>query len=88
MSLLNFALRRRVCPETRPPVQPLAAHPFVNAAFLLCADNYTHDVIALAGFGFDADSVRATKDRPCISFEAMNDLVIAFMKLIMDPLAM
>jgi len=45
-------------------------------------------VIALAGFGFDADSVRATRDRPCVSFEAMDDLVVAFMKLIMDPLAM
>ncbi|CAN0178058.1 unnamed protein product, partial [Ectocarpus fasciculatus] len=49
---------------------------------------YTHDVIALSGFGFDADSVRATKDRPSVSFDAMGRIVEAFLALSVDPLAM
>ncbi|CBJ30458.1 cytochrome P450 [Ectocarpus siliculosus] len=49
---------------------------------------YTHDAIALSGFGFDADSVRATKDRPSVSFEAMGAIVEAALALSVDPLAM
>lgn len=50
--------------------------------------HYTHDVIALAAFGFDTDSTRATEDRPSVSFQAMRMITTAFMKLAMDPLAM
>ncbi|CAN0394924.1 unnamed protein product, partial [Ectocarpus sp. 12 AP-2014] len=49
---------------------------------------YTHDAIALSGFGFDADSVRATKDRPSVSFEAMGAIFEAALALSVDPLAM
>ncbi|CAM9729929.1 unnamed protein product [Ectocarpus sp. 4 AP-2014] len=49
---------------------------------------YTHDAIALSGFGFDADSVRATKDRPSVSFEAMGAIIEAALSLSVDPLAM
>ncbi|CAM9835267.1 unnamed protein product [Ectocarpus fasciculatus] len=49
---------------------------------------YTHDVIALSGFGFDADSVRATKDHPSMSFEAMDAIFEAALALSVDPLAM
>ncbi|CAN0022014.1 unnamed protein product, partial [Ectocarpus fasciculatus] len=49
---------------------------------------YTHDVISLSGFGFDADSVRATKDRPSVSFEAMGRIVEAALALSVDPLTM
>lgn len=51
-------------------------------------EHYTHDVIALAAFAFDADSVRATKDHPCVSIDAMRRLADAIMALLMDPLAM
>ncbi|CAM9435860.1 unnamed protein product [Hapterophycus canaliculatus] len=51
-------------------------------------DRFTHDVIALASFGFDADSVRATKDRPCASFEVTGKIVDALMALLIDPIAM
>ncbi len=53
-----------------------------------CPDRYTHDVIALAAFGFDADSLRATEDRPSVSFQAMHTIVSAGMRLLMDPLSM
>ncbi|CAM9461272.1 unnamed protein product [Ectocarpus fasciculatus] len=49
---------------------------------------YTHDVIALSGFGFDADSVRATKDRSSVSFDAMGAIFEAALALSVDPLAM
>ncbi|CAN0553677.1 unnamed protein product, partial [Ectocarpus sp. 12 AP-2014] len=41
-----------------------------------------------SGFGFDADSVRATKDRPSVSFEAMGAMFEAALALSVDPLAM
>ncbi|CAM9573088.1 unnamed protein product, partial [Scytosiphon promiscuus] len=49
-------------------------------------ERFTHDVIALAGFGFDADSVRATADRPSVSYQAMGNILEALMALLMDPL--
>ena len=52
------------------------------------SERYTHDVIALAAFGFDADSLRATEDRPSVSFEAMRSIIAAIMRLLMDPLSM
>lgn len=52
------------------------------------AERYTHDVIALAAFGIDADSLRATEDRPCVSYQAMGQLVAAAMALTVDPLMM
>lgn len=55
---------------------------------LFFAGRYTHDAIALSGFGFDADSVRATKDRPSVSFEAMGAIVEAALALSVDPLSM
>ncbi|CAN0250653.1 unnamed protein product, partial [Scytosiphon promiscuus] len=51
-------------------------------------ERYTHDVIALAAFGFDADSVRATRERPCVSFDAMSKVVAAAIALFTDPLMM
>ncbi|CAN0228567.1 unnamed protein product [Pylaiella littoralis] len=56
--------------------------------FLETFERYTHDVIALTAFAIDADSVRATKDRPCVSFEAMRGITGAIMALLMNPLAM
>eukprot|EP00903_Cladosiphon_okamuranus_P007588 g7361.t1 len=56
--------------------------------FVETFERYTHDVIALAGFGFDADSVRSTKDRSSVSFDAMRKVVAAFMRLLLDPLSM
>lgn len=56
--------------------------------FVQTFEHYTHDVVALAAFGFDADSVRATEDRPSVSFEAMGSIASAIMKLVMDPVSM
>ncbi|CAN0057062.1 unnamed protein product [Scytosiphon promiscuus] len=49
-------------------------------------ERYTHDVTALAAFGFDADSLRATEERPCVSLNAMNKIATAGMALTVDPL--
>lgn len=54
----------------------------------LVTECYSHDVIALVAFGFDADSVRATDDCPSVSFQAMRAVVAALMKLAFDPLSM
>eukprot|EP00752_Nemacystus_decipiens_P003173 g2936.t1 len=50
-------------------------------------ERYTHDVVALAAFGFDADSLRATEDQPSVSFQAMRLIIAAMMKLMLDPVA-
>lgn len=52
------------------------------------AARFTHDVIALAAFGVDVDSVRATVERPCKSFDAMATKTSAIDKLITKPLDM
>ena len=50
--------------------------PFSLLFVLTILERYTHDVIALAAFGFDADSVQATEDRPSVSFEAMRMIAL------------
>lgn len=69
---------------------PRSHHTPSNFVFLALSvsEHYTHDVIALAAFAFDADSVRATKDHPSVSFAAMRKIADAIMALILDPLAM
>eukprot|EP00903_Cladosiphon_okamuranus_P020514 g18832.t1 len=50
-------------------------------------ERYTHDVIALAAFGFDSDSLRETDERPSTSFQALRMIIAAMMKLMLDPVA-
>eukprot|EP00752_Nemacystus_decipiens_P003174 g2937.t1 len=56
--------------------------------FVQTFERFTHDVVALAAFGFDADSLRATNDRPSVSFQAMRTIIDSIMRLVMDPLSM
>eukprot|EP00752_Nemacystus_decipiens_P014601 g13003.t1 len=49
---------------------------------------FAHDVIALAAFGVDVDSVSATVETPCESFDAMESKTYAVDKLLLKPLDM
>lgn len=49
---------------------------------------FTHDIIALTAFGFDANSMGATKDKPCKSYDSMAVIFDSLMALVMQPLAM
>jgi len=46
------------------------------------AARFTHDIIALAAFGMDMDSVRATAQQPCHTSDAITACVSTFEKLV------
>lgn len=49
---------------------------------------FTHDIIALTAFGFDANSMGATKEKPCKSYDSMAVIFDSLMALLMQPMAM
>lgn len=71
----------------KPYTFPLSPSELV-ARQTLGAARFAHDVIALAAFGVDVDSVSATAELPCKSFDAMTSKTSAIDKLILKPLDM
>ena len=70
---------------TRPLPRPF---PLPACTAMPLPERFTHDCVALAAFGLDADSLRATKGAPCPSFDCMETILKAFMALILKPLSM
>lgn len=88
MSIVSLLFTAFMCSALLLPgprvFMPSRSRSFVRS---LVTERYTHDVVALAAFGFDADSLNATEDRPCVSFQAMHNIIAAMMKLMLDPIA-
>jgi len=58
---------------------------FGTLVSLLCPARFTHDIIALTAFGIDVDSTRATEDRPCPSFHAIESTLMT-LALVFDTI--
>lgn len=49
------------------------------------AARFTHDVISLVAFGMDAGSLHATAERPCDSFDAVDNKMKTLEKFFGNP---